>query len=332
MLRKKQWSNLASGMLVTVAISVATTARGQELTEISIGVYLGSSISLPYYIAASQGFAEKERIKIELVGVPTGPQQLSALVSGSVDVGQPAITVSYPAMARGDVDLVVLGGGRRDAQVLIATPDRELPNAGKPYPAPLLDLKGASIAVTARGSFVEKYVARMLSDAGLDPDADVSWITAGSIPNTLAAFKANQVDAAIVQAENIVFGFASDSEYQIITNALDGTDGGLAKNSVSGPLTADRRWHDENLLLVERLCRALGAASRFLRDPGDAATVATAEWLKTDTESARKLLDMERERYTFSMPESVWPDQFVLVGLEVPSYGETVSATCQDAL
>jgi len=325
----------ALGLMTWFAAIVATGgAAAADLQKIKIGIYAGTTLSLHTMVASSEGFAEKEGLELELIAIPSGPQHVSALMSGQVDVAQAIGTVVYPAITRGEMDTVVLGAGRFDTQTLIASPQASITHRGQPYPAAVGDLKGKTIGVVARGGFLETYVATMLGDAGLDPSKDVTWVSTGSTANNLAAFKARQVDAVIVQPQDVILGFDSPEEYVPVTSAIDGTDGGILKFNIAAPAMASREWHDGNPELVKKLCRALGAAADWLARPNNPdAVTAAAKWLEMDEAKAKELLQVEASRYDFRMPQDAWEGQFVLLkDTPVLPYDRTVSSVCQTAI
>ncbi len=71
------------------------------------------------------------------------------------------------------------------------------PNADRPYPAMLRDLKGLKIGISSAGASTDTILQYLLRQAGLDPKKDVTIVPVGD-PNTmLAALKNGVIDAAM---------------------------------------------------------------------------------------------------------------------------------------
>ena len=80
---------------------------------------------------------------------------------------------------------------------LIAHDDVALPNADKPYPQNLVDLKGLKIGISGRGASTDTATRFMLRQAGLDPDKDVTIMPVGDPGTMLASLKNKVIDAAM---------------------------------------------------------------------------------------------------------------------------------------
>src|SRR5262249_32899102 len=74
--------------------------------------------------------------------------------------------------------------------------DMAMPNADKPYPAWIADLKGKKIGVFARGAPVENMMNVILDKGGLK-SGDVTYVAVGGPVTAFSALSNKQIDAAI---------------------------------------------------------------------------------------------------------------------------------------
>src|SRR5262249_56613458 len=80
---------------------------------------------------------------------------------------------------------------------LIVRNDVPMPNADKPYPQMVRDLKGLKIGISSAGASTDTTLQYLIREAGLDPKKDVSILPVGD-PNTmLAALKNGVIDGAM---------------------------------------------------------------------------------------------------------------------------------------
>ena len=80
---------------------------------------------------------------------------------------------------------------------LIVRNEVPTPNADKPYPQNLIDLKGLKIGISGRGASTDTATRFMLKQAGLDPDKDVTIMPVGDPGTMLASLKNRVIDAAM---------------------------------------------------------------------------------------------------------------------------------------
>lgn len=186
-------------LVATLCFVVLTAAQASaaDLTKVKMGYYTGIT-DAPFFVADAKGFFKSNGLDVEMIPFSSGPAMVSSLLSGStpfVDGGGPLVT--FPQVAKGFKIRGVINVWKDNYLSLIGLASLATPNAGKPYPAPIVDLRGKRIGVIALGSHVAAVVERMLKDAGLSIGQDVTLIGVGSGPTAIAAFNAKTIDAYI---------------------------------------------------------------------------------------------------------------------------------------
>jgi len=88
-------------------------------------------------------------------------------------------------------------GGHIAAMQRIVRNDVPTPNADKPYPQNIVDLKGLKIGISGRGASTDTATRFMLKQAGLDPDKDVTIMPVGDPGTMLASLKNKVIDAVM---------------------------------------------------------------------------------------------------------------------------------------
>ena len=71
------------------------------------------------------------------------------------------------------------------------------PNADKPYPQMVRDLKGLKIGISSAGASTDTMLQYLLREAGLDPKKDVNIVPVGDPDTMLAALKNGVIDGAM---------------------------------------------------------------------------------------------------------------------------------------
>ena len=98
---RKTWaarcSRLSAVLLATIA-GWAGAAAGPN--ELDVQSYPGTTLSLPLYVGQSKGIFEKNGLKVNIVGIPAGPQATQALLTGGVDVMGNSVSNTLLAQAR----------------------------------------------------------------------------------------------------------------------------------------------------------------------------------------------------------------------------------------
>jgi NitT/TauT family transport system substrate-binding protein len=131
----------------------------------------------PHYLAEAllhaEGFTKVEYLSNTANALPPPGVEIGTLSA--------AVTVT-------DVDAggpwVVLGGMHAGCQELVAHERVQS----------LRDLKGKTVAISAKGSAEQLFIASTAAYVGIDPNRDINWLVTGSVKDSLQAFKECKVD------------------------------------------------------------------------------------------------------------------------------------------
>ncbi|SHK52724.1 ABC-type nitrate/sulfonate/bicarbonate transport system, substrate-binding protein [Shimia gijangensis] len=188
---------LLKGAVATLGLSLAVSAAAAENETVTFGTYGGTTGNMHAFLADKEGLCEEYGFDCQFAVLNTGPLQLQAMLGGSIDVGYFVPEVAFGGINRGADIQAGAGGVATQPYVVVARSDIELPNLDKGYPENMIDLKGKTIGVPARGSGAELLLMRMLADVGLTED-DVTLVGVGGPGTALPALTVGkQIDAMI---------------------------------------------------------------------------------------------------------------------------------------
>lgn len=288
----KKLLKLAAAMTLAVGAASAAFAQAKPADPIPLrlAVYPGALLSLPEFIGSAEGIYARNGITPNLVPIPTGPEQIAAAASGSVDVVGNTVGNALLAIAQGQDLVVVANNLNGSLYTWLKQPAFGTPNLKNAYPAPVRDFKGARIGISIRGSEVELFTRVLLADAGLDPNKDVTWIPVGFGQPALAAFEAKQVDI-LVTMEPVQSVLLSRNVAQAVLDIRQGGGPDLFKNFPGQSRIARRATTVEKSEAMRRYVKAQSEIIRFIGDEKNAEVVAGhyAKAAGLDVALARKI-------------------------------------------
>jgi NitT/TauT family transport system substrate-binding protein len=215
-----------------------------------------------YAAAAAQGYFARQGLTFSPTWATSGAVILQGLVGGHFDVANVGPAQLYDAIENGACARVLrpISGA---AYSLIAQPALHL-DTTVPYPQVLRQLKGTTIGVPARGAAQELVVRRLLEDAGLDPDHDVTWLAIGGGPEAVAAIAGKHVDVTLSVSQLETNLRANGTAFDKLLD-LRGPDTPLGPfwQAVS---VANCGWAEHHRLTVLKFCHALNQGYRALTD------------------------------------------------------------------
>ncbi len=216
-------------------------------------------------VARDKGFfdAEFNKIGVKLNLVPmtgAGPAINEALAGGSLDIGELGDVPAVLGKVNGvDTKLISYGGLNTIGSVIA--------QKGTSYKS-IKDLKGKSIA-TLRGSFMHRYLAILLNDAGLSFD-DIEWINAQSNVATEMLLSGN-VDAIVTGG--VVVPKLWEQGYNVV---VDGRNHPLLHSG--GGTIARTKFVEQNPEIIQAYLTALAKAKAYAIKNTDALK---DQWIST---------------------------------------------------
>lgn len=325
--------SLTKACLATLLLGAAITTAVAAPTSLVFGGYDGSPLNLTERVAIEKGFFGKHGLDVKFVGASSGQQMAAALMGGSAQFGVLTTTAIAPVIRQGQC-FTYLASGARAFYNIIAQPDLDRPNAAKPFPENLVDLKGKRIAINARGTALEFMMNAVLKQAGIDP-SEVTYIATGGAATAVAAFRNKQVDAAIdfpIQEQLL-----KSDEFVSVARLMDIEKDNPIYNLTQVYSGTTCEYAQKNPQVVESFCAAVGEAYQYLNDPKN-----SGEML----DLVQKTLGLDRgtteafwQQYkgvwpTPKIDTASWEAQKILLpaGTDLPDYNKYVSSACQGKL
>ncbi|SES29079.1 NitT/TauT family transport system substrate-binding protein [Lentzea xinjiangensis] len=161
-----------------------------EKSRITIGI-LATVDNAPVRLAEKRGFFAQEGLGVEVKVYGSGPEALTAVGGGSLDICLINYVSFFHAAANRSVDgRIVFDAyqGTQDSLVLVAKPES---NIREPK-----DLAGKKVSVHASGNINELLVRELLRNNGLEPGA-AAYVPV-KFPDIQAALGSGQIQAGVL--------------------------------------------------------------------------------------------------------------------------------------
>ncbi len=324
---------LIAATLVAVGLATPVAQAADMVGSIKYVGYDGAPLNLTERVAIEEGIFAAHGLDVEFVGASNGQQLAAALLGGSAQIGVLTTTAAAPLIRQGQC-VTYLTSGARTYYNLLAQPDLDLPNADKPYPENLVDLRGKKIAINARGTALESMVNAVLAEAGVDP-SEVTYIATGGSATAVAAFRNGQVD--VMMAFPISEQLLQPGEYKDVARLMDIKEHNPLNNLTQVFSGTTCEYAEENPEVIEAFCAAVGDAYRFVNDPAnrDAVIDVVEKTMRLDEPTATAFWDQYKGSWPSAEidPASYAQQQILLPeGSELPAHSDIVTASCQAKL
>jgi ABC-type nitrate/sulfonate/bicarbonate transport system substrate-binding protein len=236
-------------ILVFLVAAFETCGAAEDRVKVPLSASSKTLGYSPLWVAARQGFFERQGLDIQPVLIQGADKSLMALVGGSVAISGAAADAPINAVERG-VDLVSFGGVINGLTHMIM--------GGKNYKT-YEDLRGATIGSSGLTSGTALVLRRVLKAKGLEYPKDYKLINVGGSAPSFAALASGQIAASIIAVplsfEAVELGF------NVIGRVVD-----VIPNFQLTVLTARRTWAEANRPLVVRFMKAMALSMRWLYD------------------------------------------------------------------
>jgi ABC-type nitrate/sulfonate/bicarbonate transport system substrate-binding protein len=164
------------------------------LERVRIGYSVGGLIPFPLIVAKENRYFEQVGLDVELINIPP--------------------TIAVTALVSGDIQYVIFAGTTLNAAVrglpvklVMVYNDRPLFSLmSKPEIRAIKDLKGKVLGVATLTSGESFLSRRLLKDAGIDADKEMTLRVIGNTPDRLQALRAGVVDATTLTTPVDIIG------------------------------------------------------------------------------------------------------------------------------
>ena len=307
------------------------TSSGSDSNVVRQGIYTSRlPLDLPVIVAEDQGFFKKHGVTVETTDIQTGTDMVTAIISNSIDVGNPASPPAIKVMTEQKADIGALAGGSvLDFRILVPTKS-QLPPETADLKTRVETLKGKTVMVIGTGTLTDWWFRDVLKQAGMDPKS-LTIIAANNAPGQIAAFQAGKVDAIV--AFGTVPGLlgTAGTDYNVLLGIPEGQTGDLYTNTLQVFMAATHTWQKKNPDTVKDYCGAIADAVAWLTDKANraAAVDAMAKWTKLDSDKAEVLLDATT--YRMRLDDASWKAQGATVGDSGSlNFANDVNPACND--
>lgn len=233
----------------TTAEPGATTTSAEPAEMVSLEVTLAGAAELttaPLFVADALGFFEEEHLEVEFLPAGGGGNAAAILLGGDAPMGSFTASHAFTAAAEGQFMpiLAPMAVGYQGLFFMVnadVAAERGLdPDA--PLSERLKNLEGLTVGISSPGSTTDNLARLVATEAGLDPDSQITIVPLGGVPEATDAMVEGRVDAAIsvlpvsagAEAEGAIalFDFGQDFESLnvVIFSAILANDSWLADN------------------------------------------------------------------------------------------------------
>ena len=301
--------------------------------KISIGYYPGVSTSYLTMVAKDQGIFEKNGLDVDLVQITSGPQQISALLGGSLTIADLPAPSVVPLMDKDQGQIKVLAGGENFTYQLVGQPDLETAATQTGFPETIKAIKGTTVGIIQAGGTLDYFIRGLAKAAGLDPDNDYTLVGSGSAAANVAGFVAGKYDVTVAFPEQLSKLGTEGKDYTILANSLDpATTDHLYDDSLESVLGTKADWIEKNPEQAKEFCLSMQQAQAFVADPANEAALKSK--LQDEFQQAPDAVwpILQKSKFSPVVTEDIWDKQAATAGVEqMPAFSDYVSPVCAQA-
>jgi len=331
----KTWAARCIRLCVLSLAAVASVAAAAEQDELNVQSYPGTTLSLPLYVGQSKGIFEKNGLKVNIIGIPAGPQATQALLTGGVDIMGNAVSNTLLAQARlaksGSNDRIVgiIQGESGLHYSLMGQSSINWPAQGD-VKAIANALKGKTVGVTAIGADTQQVVEGLLKMQGVDPKS-VTFVAVASGASAYAAFEAKHVDTIVGWAPTQTV--LSDKGAKMLVDFRKGDAGPQFAPWTVLTYQALKSNVDKSPAKFTKFQKAIEEATAFSRDPKNLDELvgifskSGASGLTPD--QLRRAIAEYQHLYESKFDCRILPVEFAFYSKYAGSLAEGDSATCE---
>jgi NitT/TauT family transport system substrate-binding protein len=176
---------LLIGIILVFSVLISSSYSNKNSDEIKVA-YIPCDHEAALFVAEAQDTYRKEGLNVKTMTMSTGSGIVSAVASGSIDIGYVGIAPALQGISEG-VPMKIVGAVNLDGSGIVVNPKSNITNT--------TDLKGKKVATPGVSSIQQVLLLYQLQKYNLTTnDVDISSVDIYMIPSTLAS---NKVDAYI---------------------------------------------------------------------------------------------------------------------------------------
>ena len=211
MQRRKWLAVLGVCVITTTAVACGQSDDGSDAAQ--GGTCGGDKLTVaqpstgynffPSYVAEAAGYYDEAGLNVEVLDLGGGPEALSGVVAGSVDVALSVHSSVVEARAKGAPVKSFLGlMDQYGAELVVKADvaDAAQVSESSPIADKVKRLDGMNIGVTSAGSGTDQAIRYIMRSEGLDPDEAATIVAVGSGNGMVGAFTQGKVDAVIISS------------------------------------------------------------------------------------------------------------------------------------
>jgi NitT/TauT family transport system substrate-binding protein len=175
-------------------------AEAQAPEKLKVAIGASGLYFIVHFVAEGAGFFKKEGLELDTVDLTTGPRQVAAVMSGSVDMAPLGLQLVIQATSRGG-NIVALSNGYSILPMALVLSNDAIKRAGITDGMGTDDkikrIKGLRIGITGPGSGTDDMARTLTGTRGLDPDKDITIQPLGNGDSMLAALEKGATDGFV---------------------------------------------------------------------------------------------------------------------------------------
>jgi ABC-type nitrate/sulfonate/bicarbonate transport system substrate-binding protein len=283
---------LAVATLIALT-SGAAVAATKELEKVRVGYSVGGLIPFPLIVAKENRFFEQAGFDAELINIPP-TIAVTALISGDIQYVVFAGTTINAAVRGLPVKLAMVYNDRPLFSLMARAEIRSIK-----------ELKGKVLGVATLTSGESFLSRRLLKDAGIDADREMTLRVIGNTPDRLQALRAGAVDATTLTLPvDILAERMGLRRLAFMGEMLESINGGYGVSD---------RWLQQRPDQIKKMIAVAFKGMAYARaQRQESISLIMAKW-KMEREVAEKAFDMMVKTWTES---GVASDQALQEGIE----------------
>lgn len=287
----------------TAKTSKSTSTKKQELTPVTLNEVAHSIFYAPMYVAIEKGYFANEGIDLSLVTGFGADKTMTAVLSGTADIGFMGSEASIYTYNEGANDYVVNFAQltQRAGNFLVAREDIK--------DFKWEDLKGKKVIGGRKGGMPEMVFEYILKNNGLDPATDLTIDQSIDFGSTGAAFTGGQGEYTVEFEPGATLLEQENAGYVV---ASLGVDSGYVPYTAFSAKTSYMEKHPD---VIQAFTDALQKGMEYVNThtPEEIASVIQPQFSETDTDTITTIIRRYQEQDTWKTDLVFSEDSFELL-------------------